>query len=168
MHDRTKRSVQGLLILLLLSAGQAEASDPAPAKPAGSSKKKDNFFTTPSAGAGAAFAGAANLGYYLGALAGGPTVDWQGYPKGGPGLEGSADGVGMTYSGNDCALAGVSQLAQVLKQAPPQEVAEGSRPSSGSSLTTLKLPEREKQAAYDGKDVYQASAPVTCAQADGK
>jgi hypothetical protein len=167
VHEQTKKwlmNTLGCLAFAAIYVAGVQAAEQNPIKPVLHGKKSEGFFSGPSNGAAAAVAGAANLGFYVGALAAGPS-DWQGYPKGGQGMgmDGAFEGALPAQTGQNCALSGFSQLAKALTT--PEGALEP--PKENGRLTTLQPLGLQKPSeigdAYDSRDLYQSGVPVTCA-----
>jgi hypothetical protein len=105
-------------------------------------------------GLGAAAAGI--VGLTAGSMALAPPPQWQGYPKGGTGLQFEDDSLGGAIS--DCATADGTQIAKALKGEPTTEPA---REQNGR----IRLTESGRQTGtqiFDSKAIYGAGQSPTC------
>jgi hypothetical protein len=119
------------------------------------SASAENFLLK-SNGLGAAALG--EIGVTAGVMAFSRPPPWQGYPRGGEGLQfGSASGVGAMDYG-DCATSEGSSVAKAL-------LSQSGAPQAAPPDGVLSLSEAERRAAdnaFDSKAIYQAGQPSTC------
>jgi hypothetical protein len=108
-------------------------------------------------GLGAAVAGSLSLSVGAAALSDPPK--WQGYPKGGEGIQFSNDALGG--SAGDCASADGAQVAKALKD-EPADAAKTDAPEGRIKMSDASQP-ADKSQVFDSKAIYSAGQSVSCA-----
>lgn len=110
-------------------------------------------------GLGAAVAGSLSLSVGAAALSDPPA--WQGYPKGGDGIQFSNDALGG--SAGDCASADGAQVAKALKD-EPAATAKTEAPEGQIRMSDDTQSPAAGSQVFDSKAIYGSGQSVTCPQ----
>lgn len=110
-------------------------------------------------GLGAAVAGSLSLSVGAAALSDPPK--WQGYPKGGDGIQFSNDALGG--SAGDCASADGAQVAKALKDEPAADAPKTDEPEGQIRMSDGAQPPAHGSQVFDSKAIYSSGQSVSCA-----